>query len=67
MAKILIVDDDPTNRSLLVTLLGHRGHRTLEATDGAEALALAKSWFPDLVVSDVLMPTMDGYERTSCG
>ncbi len=62
MAKILIVDDDPTNRSLLVTLLGYRGHRTLEATDGAEALALAKSWFPDLVVSDVLMPTMDGYE-----
>ena len=62
MAKILIVDDDATNRSLLVTLLGYRGHRTLEAGDGAEALALAKSWFPDLVVSDVLMPTMDGYE-----
>jgi diguanylate cyclase (GGDEF)-like protein len=62
MAKILIVDDDPTNRSLLVTLLGYRGHRTLEAGDGAEALALAKSWKPQLIVSDVLMPTMDGYE-----
>ena len=36
MAKILIVDDDPTNRSLLVTLLGHRGHRTLEAVPASQ-------------------------------
>ena len=38
MATILIVDDKPVNRQFLVTLLGYRGHRLLEAADGAEAL-----------------------------
>ena len=38
MATILIVDDRPTNREFLVTLLGYAGHRLLEAADGAEAL-----------------------------
>ena len=38
MASILVVDDRPTNREFLVTLLGHKGHRLLEASDGTEAL-----------------------------
>jgi PAS domain S-box-containing protein len=62
MATILIVDDRPLNREFLVTLLGYRGHRLLEAADGAEALALARAETPDLVIADILMPTMDGYE-----
>ncbi len=62
MATMLIVDDRPTNREFLVTLLGYRGHRLLEAADGAEALALARAEQPDLVIADILMPTMDGYE-----
>src|SRR5690348_11483879 len=62
MATILIVDDHATNREYLVTLLGYIGHRLLEAADGAEALALAKKDKPDLVIADILMPTMDGYE-----
>jgi PAS domain S-box-containing protein len=62
MATILIVDDRPVNRQYLVTLLGYSGHRTLEASDGAEALALASTERPDLVVTDILMPTMDGAE-----
>jgi len=62
MATILIVDDYPTNREFLVTLLGYRGHRLLEAADGAEALAQARAERPDLVIADILMPTMDGYE-----
>jgi CheY-like chemotaxis protein len=61
-AKILIVDDNPTNRSFLVTLLGYYGHSLREASDGAEALALASTEPPDLVIADMLMPTMDGYE-----
>lgn len=62
MATILVVDDRPTNREFLKTLLGYQSHRVLEAVDGAEALALVKSARPDLVISDILMPTMDGYE-----
>ncbi|PJI97464.1 PAS domain S-box-containing protein/diguanylate cyclase (GGDEF)-like protein [Acidovorax sp. 69] len=62
MAKILVVDDLPANRALVVTLVGHSGHQALEAADGAEALALVRAERPDLVISDILMPTMDGYE-----
>ena len=62
MATILIVDDRPTNREFLVTLLGYGGHRLLEAADGAEGLAVVRAERPDLVIADILMPTMDGYE-----
>src|SRR5436309_1527088 len=62
MATILIVDDRATNRSFLVKLLGYKGHRLLEACDGLEALAQARKEKPDLVIADILMPTMDGYE-----
>lgn len=62
MAIILIVDDRPVNRQFLVTLLGYGGHRLLEAADGEEGLAVVRSGRPDLVISDILMPTMDGYE-----
>ncbi|VTR94811.1 multi-sensor hybrid histidine kinase : Multi-sensor hybrid histidine kinase OS=Chthoniobacter flavus Ellin428 GN=CfE428DRAFT_6228 PE=4 SV=1: Response_reg: GAF_3: PAS_4: PAS_4: GAF_2: PAS_9: PAS_3: HisKA: HATPase_c: Response_reg [Gemmata massiliana] len=62
MATILIVDDRPANREFLVTLLGYSDHRLLEAGDGAEGLALVRAERPDLVIADVLMPTMDGYE-----
>ena len=62
MAKILVVDDLPANRALVVTLVGHSGHQALEATDGAEALAVVRAERPELVISDILMPTMDGYE-----
>ena len=62
MATILIVDDRPANREFLVTLLGYGGHRLLEAADGAEALDVTRAERPDLVIADILMPTMDGYE-----
>ena len=62
MATILIADDNPINRRLLVTLLGHQGHRLLEAADGIAALELARADRPDLVVSDIVMPRLDGYE-----
>jgi diguanylate cyclase len=62
MAKILIVDDDATNRKLVVTILGHAGHATLEAVDGVDGLMMARAEQPDLVISDILMPSMDGFE-----
>src|SRR6478752_8806045 len=62
MATILIVDDLAANRTFLVTLLAHQGHRMLEAANGSEALASIHAERPDLVITDVLMPVMDGYE-----
>lgn len=50
------------NREFLISLLSSVGHRLLEAVDGAEALELARLEHPDLVIADILMPTMDGYE-----
>jgi CheY-like chemotaxis protein len=62
MASILVVDDNATNRKLVVALLSHDGHLTFEAHDGAEALQVAGEARPQLVISDILMPTMDGFE-----
>jgi two-component system, cell cycle sensor histidine kinase and response regulator CckA len=62
MASVLVVDDNAVNRDLVVTLLGYRGHRVVEAADGAEALATARAERPDLVITDLLMPVIDGYE-----
>lgn len=62
MAQVLVVDDDPVGRELLHTLLSYGGHETREASDGAQALELALNSRPDLIVADVLMPTMDGFE-----
>ncbi len=62
MATILVVDDLPDNRELLVDLLGDSGHEMRQAGNGAEALAMTIRHHPDLVIADILMPTMDGYE-----
>ncbi len=61
MAKILIVDDNLTGRSLLTWSLQAHGYSTVEAGDGVEALSIARQDRPDLVISDALMPRMDGF------
>lgn len=65
MACILVVDDHFLNRHFLLSLLGYGGHRLLEAANGAAALDVVRAEQPDLVISDVLMPQMDGYEFVS--
>src|ERR1700682_5761747 len=62
MATILVVDDLSANRRFLVSLLRSQGHQLREAANGAEALAAVQAERPDLVITDVLMPVMDGYE-----
>jgi PAS domain S-box-containing protein len=62
MATILIVDDRAINREFMKTLLSYRGHTIVEANNGQQGLDLAKAWSPQLIISDVLMPAMDGFE-----
>ncbi len=59
--NILLVDDDPSNLALLRVLLESEGHATAGAANGVEALALALEARPDLIISDILMPVMDGF------
>jgi adenylate cyclase len=61
-ATILVVDDTEANRRLLGDLLGITGYKVLSAASGAEALALIRDQRPDLVLLDVVMPGMSGYE-----
>ena len=65
MATILIVDDDALSRQFLQALLGYGGHHLLEAADGHQALNLAHAAKPELIITDILMPNMDGYEFVS--
>jgi two-component system, sensor histidine kinase and response regulator len=62
MARILVLDDRPVERDLLAVVLGSAHHEVVQASSGGEALALARSERPDLIIADILMPEMDGYE-----
>jgi two-component system, NtrC family, sensor kinase len=61
-ANLLIVDDTLANLRLLVNLLQDRGYKVRPATSGLQALAAARAWIPDLVLLDINMPEMNGYE-----
>jgi signal transduction histidine kinase/CheY-like chemotaxis protein len=60
--KILVAEDDPEARELLLLLLGGGDYDLLEAADGVEALDLLRAEQPDLLITDIVMPRMDGYE-----
>ncbi|HEX5686084.1 MAG TPA: response regulator [Ideonella sp.] len=65
MARILVVDDRPSNRHYLRVVLCGAGHEVTEAADGAQALRATRETRPHLVITDLLMPVMDGFEYVS--
>jgi two-component system cell cycle sensor histidine kinase/response regulator CckA len=62
MATVLVVDDSAVSHEIARKTLNHGGHRVIEAWDGRQAVILAQDNHPDLVLTDVLMPDMDGYQ-----
>lgn len=62
---ILVVDDHPDLREVLALILEHHGFRVMLAADGREALKRAEECRPDLVLMDLMMPRMDGYQATA--
>src|SRR5262245_38386773 len=60
--SILVVDDTDVMRSATVDMLAHAGYRVRSATCGEEALAEIDTWPPDLILLDICMPNLDGYE-----
>ena len=61
-ATVLVVDDDENNRQICSAFLEHVGYRVLEAADGVSALAIAHAERPQVVLLDIVLPVMDGYE-----
>lgn len=64
MARILIVDDSPTETFLFKEILTKHGYDVLEASNGADGVTLAKAEQPDLVLMDVVMPGVNGFQAT---
>ena len=62
--RILIVEDNQDNRELIVKALRINGYKVIEAVDGEEAIEKAKSERPDLILMDLFIPKIDGYEVT---
>jgi signal transduction histidine kinase len=62
VSTVLVLDDRPEDRELMMTLLRYAGHDVLEAANGELALELAREQRPELIIADILMPGMNGYE-----
>ena len=62
MSSILVLDDRAPERELLSTVLGYVGHTVVQASTGEQALELARRTQPELIIADLMMPGMNGYE-----
>jgi twitching motility two-component system response regulator PilH len=64
MARVLIVDDSPTETYKLTSMLEKHGHKVITAGNGADGVAKAKAELPDIVLMDVVMPGLNGFQAT---
>ncbi len=64
MAKILIVDDSPSQVHLLKQIVEKLGHTAMTAEDGSEGVAIAEEQQPDLILMDIVMPNLNGFQAT---
>ena len=64
MAQVLIIDDSPTELYLLKNILEKNGHQVLDASNGEDGIAKAKETKPDLILMDVVMPNLNGFQAT---
>jgi two-component system, cell cycle response regulator DivK len=64
MAKILLVEDNEMNRDMLARRLERRGYQVVIAIDGAQGVRLAQAEEPDLILMDMSLPVLDGWEAT---
>lgn len=64
MKRILVVEDTPDNLEMMLVLFRTEGFDVVSATDGESAVQLAESYRPDLIVMDIQLPVIDGYEAT---
>ena len=64
MAKILLVEDEEMNRDIVSRRLEHRGYQVVVALDGRQGVRLAQSEAPDLILMDMSLPVIDGWEAT---
>jgi two-component system, sensor histidine kinase and response regulator len=64
LGRVLVVDDEPSNVELIVRRLGGNGYETLTASNGHDAIAVATKEQPDLILMDIMMPGLDGWQAT---
>jgi two-component system, cell cycle response regulator DivK len=62
--RILVVEDQEDNRQILRDLLAHAGYEVIEVDDGEQALPAAAAHHPDVILMDIQLPLLDGYEAT---
>ena len=62
--KVLVVDDSPTDRQFLLETLARKGYQVVTAESGEDAIAKAKTEMPDVILMDVVMPGLNGYQAT---
>ena len=61
-AKILVIEDDPSAARLIGYAFEHEGHKVLSASNGLQGMVMAREQKPDLIILDVMLPGLDGFE-----